>query len=343
MLLSGSVGYTLFEKDNKKVLVFADVHDGVDYCSEDSHSIAEYLKKNFNKKQIILEETIPENFLGKDADKLKLQDLWPNSKHTQELKKLAFKNKDTIQAVDIRPILIPFSWELANSNELLSNFVFGKYIQFIDAFFKKKSILFKNIINKELSKLDNIINNKSISHLKTSSYYLFLPLLLFILNKLKSTDKDVDKDVDIDVDIDDNLKIKNNIEKTKILDHINEIHEMFIHLKLSNQDDFGKSIKYFINNKINVLHEINYILSLIMEWYMILLVSNITKDSIIHTGLAHSSNLVNLLEKYYSYKKISEYGMNDIKSFNESNMPLSCIKIPTNVTDKFNRKFGLFI
>ena len=336
MLVSGSVGYTLFEKNNKKIIVFADVHDGVDYCKETSESMSEYLNKQIGDSQILLEETIPSQILGDQADKLQLTDLWPNSKHTQELKKFANDNSDNIKAIDIRPILIPFSWELIEQNKKLGSFIFADYIKFIDNFFKKKHFLFEKIINTELNKLVKI-SQKSIKKIQTSSYYLFLPLVyLLVRNTMSDTEKESQPD-----QIQKKIITSDNIDKTKIIDHLDEIHEMFLVLKIETKKDMDKPLSYFIVEREEVLHKVNYILSLIMEWYMILLISNIKKDTIIHTGLAHSSNLVILLEKYYKYNKISQTGVNDISQFEAENMPISCVKLPADIGDKFNKKFGL--
>jgi len=335
MLVSGSVGYTLFEKNNKKILVFADVHDGVDYCKEASESMSEYLNKQLGDSQILLEETIPAQILGDDANKLQLTDLWPNSKHTQELKKFANENSESIKAIDIRPILIPFSWELIEQNKKLGKFIFADYIKFIDNFFKKKHFLFEKLITKELEKLDNI-SKKSINKLQTSSYYLFLPLIYLLIRNTMS-DPEIKQSDQPQNDI---IK-KDNINKAKVIDHLDEIHEMFLVLKIETKKDMDKPLEYFMVEREEVLHKVNYILSLIMEWYMILLITNIKKNTIIHTGLAHSSNLVILLEKYYKYDKISQYGVNEINQFENKNMPISCVKLPADVGDKFNKKFGL--
>ena len=335
MLVSGSVGYTLFEKNNKKILVFADVHDGVDYCKEASESMSEYLNKQLGDSQILLEETIPAQILGDDANKLQLTDLWPNSKHTQELKKFANENSDSIKAIDIRPILIPFSWELIEQNKKLGKFIFADYIKFIDNFFFFFHFLFEKLITKELEKLDNI-SQKSINKLQTSSYYLFLPLIYLLIRNTMS-DPEIKQSDQPQNDI---IK-KDNINKAKVIDHLDEIHEMFLVLKMETKKDMDKPLEYFMVEREEVLHKVNYILSLIMEWYMILLITNIKKNTIIHTGLAHSSNLVILLEKYYKYDKISQYGVNEINQFENENMPISCVKLPADVGDKFNKKFGL--
>ena len=78
MLLSGSIGGVLLEKKinniKKKVLVLADVHDGVSYCKNESSKISDFLDKNKYTKNILLEE-VP-------RDKVNLKELWPGSPHT---------------------------------------------------------------------------------------------------------------------------------------------------------------------------------------------------------------------------------------------------------------------
>ena len=127
MYLSGSVGYTLLEKDNKFIFLLADIHDGVNYCKQNSVMIASYLDKISNNNVVLLEEIIENNF--------KLEDLWPTSKHTKELKKLNNDN-DKIIPIDIRPMLIPFSWELVENNNKLGKMILLEYIKLLDDFFK---------------------------------------------------------------------------------------------------------------------------------------------------------------------------------------------------------------
>jgi hypothetical protein len=107
--ISGFVGYSYLkyeDKDNydikKELLLLADIHDGVSYCKQKSTMIDEFLTLN-DKHTILLEETIREH--------VSLTDLWPNSIHTQRLKTLN-NNNNKIIPVDIRSLLIPFSWEL---------------------------------------------------------------------------------------------------------------------------------------------------------------------------------------------------------------------------------------
>ena len=58
---------------------------------------------------ILLEEISREDF--------KLQELWSTSEHTIKLKNLFLNNQQHIHDIDIRPYLVPFSWELVNKND----------------------------------------------------------------------------------------------------------------------------------------------------------------------------------------------------------------------------------
>ena len=51
-----------------------------------------------------------------------------------ELKKLAFESKD-INSFDIRPLLLPFSWELIEVDKKLGSYKLKEYLKLIDEFF----------------------------------------------------------------------------------------------------------------------------------------------------------------------------------------------------------------
>ena len=125
MNISGSVGFTLFKHNilNKYVLLFADVHDGVSYCVNKSMFIDKWLMTK-GHNDILLEEVF-RNYLSK------LTELWPSSPHTQNLKYLSINNKK-IKLVDIRPLLIPFSWELCDTDTELGSFLLKNYLETYD-------------------------------------------------------------------------------------------------------------------------------------------------------------------------------------------------------------------
>jgi len=148
MYLSGSVGFTLLEKDKKYILLLADIHDGVKYCKEDSTMISSYLNKMSENNMIMLEEIVRDNF--------KLEDLWPNSQHTKELKELN-QNNEKIIPIDIRPMLLPFSWELLESNKKLGDMKLILYIKLIEDFFNKSSVLYEKYIINNISKINSVL------------------------------------------------------------------------------------------------------------------------------------------------------------------------------------------
>ncbi len=154
MKISGSVGYTLLKKNNKYVLLLADVHDGVKYCEQDSIMIDNFLSQK-DENNILLEEVLRENFT--------LTDLWPGSPHTQRLKQLNIKNHK-IKPIDIRPMLLPFSWELVGINKINQDVKFTDYLLLLDNFFNYKNTKFNNSyivpeIKKTFDKKDLIIKH----------------------------------------------------------------------------------------------------------------------------------------------------------------------------------------
>lgn len=272
----GLVGYTLLEKDNKNILIFADIHDGVTYCNN-SVGISDWLKGRFNKNQILVEEVQLKN--------VNLKDLWPNSKHTQELKSLVKKYDSNVDAVDIRPLLIPFSWELLDKYPKLGDITLQKYLSYLNDFFHGKGVLYDTIISKEVNKLkDNKYYKKILVH------YAIIKNEFFTLQK------------------------KNNLQK--------------------------KIILYY--DKEDLLEDINHLISLVMEWYIVLLSLNSSKNTIIHSGLAHTTRLNNILQKFYNFKIIDKKGLNYMKHLNYDKVYSACIMIPEHVKNRFNKKFGFF-
>lgn len=267
------MGYTLLQLNNKKILLFSDIHDGVNYCSNvDSQFISQYLYNHSGKNKILLEEAV------KDPN-LKLKELWPDAKHTQQLKQLSIKFQKEIISTDIRPLLIPFSWELANSNKTYYNMPLRKYLFKLGEFFNTNSSMYKKYIK------DTVCND------------------------------------------------------VKIQEHYDILSEKFHEIK--NIKNSHRTIGYFKENDLNLMYNINHLLDLIMEFYMyILIVCGTNTTYIIHTGIAHSSRMIDFFTQYYNYEIIKQEGVNEIKYIPES--PMACIYLPTDVKDMFNKKVYLF-
>jgi hypothetical protein len=155
----GTIGYTVLKNtnNNNKIIVLADSHNTLPNCT-DPTNIAKWFKSKFNTSKILLEEVPRDGF--------KLEELWPGSPHTQELKNLFINNANIIQPVDIRPYLIPFSWELINEPNDDSNIILKQYIRDIDNFYSLKLSYF-------IDKLDNYKPNNLI-HTKLGKHFIII-------------------------------------------------------------------------------------------------------------------------------------------------------------------------
>lgn len=136
----GSVGYTLLRNKYNTILIFADVHSKLPYC-ENKIDISDWFKDNMNFTNVLLEE-VP-------RDGVELNELWTESDHTQKLKNLFLQNSNLIHAIDIRPYLIPFSWEMCELNNkiiTLNDYLkkINIFLELEDDYFKKKLSLVYN-------------------------------------------------------------------------------------------------------------------------------------------------------------------------------------------------------
>jgi len=145
--LNGSIGYTLLTNGNNNILILSDMHSELPYCKANGIFVSDWMKTKKNSK-ILLEE-VPR--IGNT-----LKELWPTSIHTQKLKDLYINNSIVINGVDVRPFLIPYSWELINEAKV-EEMNLKTYLHLIDNFFQVKHSYFikdlKNIYTKEY--LDN--------------------------------------------------------------------------------------------------------------------------------------------------------------------------------------------
>lgn len=152
MKISGAVCYSILKnpKNNKYIILLGDIHDGVEYCEEESICVDEYLDKLLDKNIDVILEEVP-------RDGVTLVELWPNAKHTQKLKDWFLSKTKDIIAIDIRPYLVPFSYhkrEVSELDEKEKNIIMTEYLRTLDCLFElnkkcldKSIIFFKNIIN----------------------------------------------------------------------------------------------------------------------------------------------------------------------------------------------------
>lgn len=152
-IVYGTVGY-VFLKSNKyniNILLLSDIHSKLDYCTN-FVQVSEWLQTHMNKINILLEEVSREDF--------KLNELWSTSDHTIKLKNLFLNNSELIHDIDIRPYLIPFSWEflekhISNIDKSKTDMKFKDYLCNINLFLYLRLDKIKN-------KIPNIYNKKQI-------------------------------------------------------------------------------------------------------------------------------------------------------------------------------------
>lgn len=171
--LYGLIGYTYLRHDKKNpkyILILSDNHSKLPYC-EKYKMISEWLYEKIKYNNILLEEVPRNNVI--------LKELFQNSDHTQELKKIYLDNPELIKGVDIRPLLIKFSWDLLNQYDFPeSNILFSLYLEDIDNFF--------NFNNIKIIEIDKYYNKENI---KKSESYIQFKILKKMYNKYKNKNK----------------------------------------------------------------------------------------------------------------------------------------------------------
>jgi len=137
MYLQGTIGYTILKNNNthKKIIVFSDMHDSLPPCPfPNNEKIANWFKKKIINSKLLLEEIERDNGMQIEA-------IWENSSHFKDLRTLFLENKNEIEAVDIRPELIPYNWEVVEDVDN-KEIKLKKYLKFIVNFFKLKNNFF---------------------------------------------------------------------------------------------------------------------------------------------------------------------------------------------------------
>jgi hypothetical protein len=208
--INGSIGYTLLENGKNKVLILSDMHSELPYCEKNGIFVSDWMKSK-TKSKILLEE-VPRT----DST---LKELWPSSPHTQKLKELYLGNSIVINGVDVRPFLIPYSWELMNEpNIKIPIYNLRKYMEFIDNFFQIKH----DYMKKELK---NVYTKKYLYKSKLGDHFSEMKknVLEYIRSNKNLLNTPISK---ID---------KNILEKINII--ISNIMEWYIIAKIYEQDN----------------------------------------------------------------------------------------------------------
>ena len=134
------------------------------------------------------------------------------------------------------------------------------------------------------------------------------------------------------------------------------IHYLFLKNKTiqfvdSFKNNLNTTVQDLLKKNNNILEQINTITSEIMEWYSIAkIIQGIKKNNtsfILHAGLAHTTNIIKLLNIYYEYTIIEEKGMTNISQlkFNDDDDKITgCLPIPNYIEKQFggSKLFNFF-
>ncbi|VVU95576.1 hypothetical protein CPAV1605_1328 [seawater metagenome] len=319
MKLSGAIGMSLLKFGDKEYYIFYDQHNNTNYCDPIELYIDSFIKNIINKNTLVLLEEILD--YGDDGE---IITLWPSTPHTVRFKKffLEYKNYNNVIPFDIRTILLPCS------------------LYFVKKIFDQKDLNFENL---DLNKLE-----KNLKQVTVREY--FYPLLYFldIIEKDEYLHKKYDKIIS-------NIKtIKKEIIScfkkigSKDKQQCNKIYSHYKKIKSRTQDFYDSYLEKFLNYKLlefynlndnssiinsqihkNFLEDSNFnnyswidtvdlILDSLMEFYGILIILCRNKDqTFLHSGLAHSSNIVWLLRNFYDFESVKDIG------FTENNMHIN--------------------
>ena len=77
-----------------------------------------------------------------------------------------------------------------------------------------------------------------------------------------------------------------------------------------------KSLSFNLKYVKQLFYKLNDIANMIMEYYMMLLALTTEKESIIHSGLHHTTKFIKNIKKYYGFTEIYQNGVTDIDNIN---------------------------
>ena len=242
----GTIGYSIYKnKYNKKIIIFADMHDTLPDCKNKFIKLTDWLIRKMKTCKVLIEE-IPSLTKGgyyareiPDVNNMKLIELFKNSPHTQDIKKLFLSNQNIIEAIDIRYFLVPFSWNVLDES---NNITLESYLYDLNNFFKLE------LINNKKIKYFNILNQESVKeHFKKlkikydkfiKKYYNLLETSILIIYK---TNKIIN--IELEDILDDcmewycchfiNINRYNNVILFAGLYHTSKIHKILLnHYKM---------------------------------------------------------------------------------------------------------------
>lgn len=327
--ISGAIGLSILKKDDKKYYIFYDQHNNNNYCTNaNSEFLDKILEEKFldSNTLILLEELV--NF-GINNN---IITIWKDTPHTINFKNFYLKHRDNpnVLPFDIRTILFPVSpfliinynnddfkkefpeVNISQINSIVKSMTVGDYFYCFFYFFdlvKKDDSL--HIRYRPLIKHIKIVKKKIIKcfinlNLKNDIYTHFKKIKAIAgIFKLEY--------------VDDN----NNITLEKF---INKYGSQYREEKTMTKNLITTDIKDI--NSYNWINLIEITSDYIIEFYAIILLFCFNKkNTFIHSGLVHSSNIVNLLRNHYNFESILDTGITKYSETENSNIIKNCIGI----------------
>lgn len=134
-----------------------------------------------------------------------------------------------------------------------------------------------------------------------------------------------------------NIYTKDYLQNSKLGIHFLKLKNKTQSLMKNNKNLIKQETGNIINNS-TILHDINELISLIMEWYIIAKVykgvDKMQTSFIIHAGLAHTSNIISVLKELYGFQIIENVGSTNYEK-ERDNLMDGCLRLPNKINDLF--------
>jgi hypothetical protein len=133
-----------------------------------------------------------------------------------------------------------------------------------------------------------------------------------------------------------NIYTKDYLKDSKLGVHFLNLKNRTQALMKKNKSIIKEKTENLINKDIMI--DLNELISLIMEWYIIAKVYKGVEERqtsfIIHAGLAHTSNIISVLKEIYGFQVLETVGSTDYDK-DKDNVTDGCLKLPNKINDLF--------
>jgi hypothetical protein len=133
-----------------------------------------------------------------------------------------------------------------------------------------------------------------------------------------------------------NIYTKDYLKDSKLGVHFLNLKNKTQALMKKNKSLIKDKTENLIDKEIMI--DINELISLIMEWYIIAKVykgvNEMQTNFIMHAGLAHTSNVISVLKELYGFQVLETVGSTDYDK-DKNNVTDGCLKLPNKINDLF--------